>query len=222
MADFFYQSGQNWLRAMRNASFRKKLIPGCILIAAILIAFPFFFQAIEKRDGTMINDWVLNEIPSYNLSVPIFVVIWATALLALIRAIKDPGIFIVFAWSYILVSAMRALCITLIPLSPPKGLVQLIDPLSNTFYGHAVVTKDLFFSGHTSTIFLMFLCLKDKWDKVLSLSATFLLAILLMIQHIHYFIDIVAAPLFTYIAFIAGRRFVFRGKTEIEVGLQDT
>jgi len=82
----------------------------------------------------------------------------------------------------------------------------LIDPLSNTFYGNATITKDLFFSGHISTIFLIFLCLKNKFDKVLTLTAAFFLAILLMLQHIHYVIDILAAPVFTYIAYIIARK----------------
>jgi hypothetical protein len=212
MADFFYRSKQNWLKALSRASFKKRLIPGCLFVAAILSAFPFFFQTIEKRNGAFVNDWILNQIPSHNLSVPIFIVIWATALLMLFRAIEDPYIFLVFIWSYIFVSFMRALSITFIPLNPPVGLVQLIDPLSNTFYGHATITKDLFFSGHTSTIFLIFLCLKNRVEKIIVLTATMVLALLLMVQHIHYVIDIVAAPVFTYIAYRAGRWIIMGGR----------
>jgi hypothetical protein len=209
MVDFFYQSKQNWLRSLQHASFRKSLIPACILVAGILSSMPFFFQTIEKRDGTMLHDWVLDQIPPHNLSVAIFIVIWSTALLALIRAIKDPEIFILFAWSYVFVSLMRALTITFIPLLPPLRLVVLTDPLSNTFYGNVTITKDLFFSGHTSTIFLIFLCLKKKSDRIFTLTAVFLLAIFLLIQHIHYVIDVVAAPLFTYISFLMGKRASF-------------
>ena len=206
MPDFFYRSKQNWLVALRNSSFRKRLIPGVILVAGILAAMPFFFPAIEKRNGTLLHDWILEQLPSHNFSVAIFIIIWTTGLLAIIRAIKDPDIFLVFAWAYIFVSAMRAISIIFIPLNPPAGLVQLIDPLSSTFYGHVTITKDLFFSGHTSTIFLIFLCLKNKIDKVLTLTAAFFLAILLMLQHIHYVIDIIAAPIFTYIAYIIARK----------------
>ena len=171
---------------------------------------PFFFPAIEKRNGTLLHDWVLEHLPSYNLSVAIFIIIWSTGLLAIIRAMTDPYIFLVFAWSYIFVTVMRALTITFIPLNPPIGLEQLIDPLSNTFYGNATITKDLFFSGHTTTIFLIFLCLKKPADKILTLTATFFLAILLMLQHIHYVIDIVAAPAFTYISYLIGKRIVYK------------
>ena len=210
MLSFFSLTKQNWLAALRNVSFRNKFIPVCILLAGILSAMPFFFQAIEKRDGVLLHDWILDKLPSYNLSVLIFIVIWSIALFAIIRAMIDPYIFLLFAWSYIFVTVMRALTITFIPLNPPMGLEQLIDPLSNTFYGNATITKDLFFSGHTTTIFLIFLCLKKPADKILTLTATFFLAILLMLQHIHYVIDIVAAPVFTYISYLIGKKIVYR------------
>jgi hypothetical protein len=215
MADFFSSSKRNWLKAVRTPSFRNRLIPGCILVAGILSGMPVFFQAIEKRNGPQLKDWVLHQIPPHDFSVAIFILIWAMGLLAVIRATKDPYIFLVFIWSYVFVTLFRLITITFIPLDPPDGLQNLIDPLSSTFYGHVNITRDLFFSGHTSTIFLIFLCVKNKYDKVLTLTATLFLAILLMIQHIHYAIDIFAAPVFTYIAFLIGKRIVL-GRSGIE------
>jgi hypothetical protein len=208
MRDFFSLCKQNWAKALRTPSFRKSFIPGCFLVGGILSGMPFFFQAIEKRNGVILNDWILGKLPTYNVSVPIFIIIWSLALLCVIRAMKDPYIFMVFIWSYIFVSVLRALTITFFPLNPPTGIALLVDPLSNTFYGNVIITKDLFFSGHTSTIFLMFLCLKRKADKLLTLTGTFILAALLLIQHIHYAIDIAAAPLFTYISYLLGKKIV--------------
>jgi len=215
MLEFFSLSKQNWLRAVRVPEFRKRLVSGCILIAAILSSMPFFFQVIERRNGMQLNDWVLHQIPSHNFSVAIFILIWGMGFFAIIRAINDPYFFLVFIWSYVIVTFCRALTITFIPLNPPDGLEQLIDPLSSTFYGHVNITKDLFFSGHISTIFLIFLCMKNKFDKVLTLTVTLFLAFLLMIQHIHYVIDIVAAPVFTYISYLLGKRIVL-GKSNQE------
>ena len=48
------------VRSYNRRQFRKKLIAGLVLIAIILSIFPFFFQAIEKRHGFLMNDWILD------------------------------------------------------------------------------------------------------------------------------------------------------------------
>ena len=65
-------------------------------------------------------------------------------------------------------------------------------------YGAHYITHDLFFSGHTTTVFLVFLCLKKKWDRIYVLTASIVLGMLLLAQHVHYTIDVLAAPVFTY------------------------
>jgi len=154
------------------------------------------------------NDWVLAQIPQHNVSVPIFIVIWGMSLLILYRAIHKPSIYIVYCWSLIIISLLRVLAITLFPLNPPIGLIPLSDPLTGVFYGQAVITKDLFFSGHTSIMTLTFLCLEKRSDKTIGAIATITVATLLMVQHIHYTIDIVAAPIITYICYSFTKKYI--------------
>lgn len=91
------------------------------------------------------------------------------------------------------------LTITLVPLAAPAGLVELVDPLTGVFYGHTVITKDLFYSGHTSSILMMYFCLPKKSDRMLALIATIIVGCLLLVQHVHYTIDVLAAPIFVYL-----------------------
>ena len=63
------------------------------------------------------------------------------------------------------------------------------------------ITKDLFFSGHTSTLFLMFLITQHKKVKATLLTISIIVPILLLVQHVHYTIDILAAPVFAYAIF---------------------
>jgi PAP2 superfamily protein len=190
-----------WRLAWKSAAFRNKIFAGFILLFITLATFPFFFQTIDERTGPVINDWLLNFLPSYNVSVPIFIIMWGSTVFIFTRAFQNPDIFVVYLWAYIILSITRLVAITLVPLDPPVGLVELKDPISNTFYGMRVVTKDLFFSGHTSTLFLNFLCLKKKSDKTIMLTATCIVGSLLLIQHVHYTIDVLAAPFFTYLIY---------------------
>jgi hypothetical protein len=91
--------------------------------------------------------------------------------------------------------------ISFVALNPPIGLIPLADPLTGIFYGEASITKDLFFSGHIATLTLIFLCLDKKSDKMIGLGAIVTVACLLLVQHIHYSVDILASPIITYVCF---------------------
>jgi len=192
---------EEWLDAWQSAWYRKRVISGLALVIIILSLFPLFFQAIEKRNGFMLPDPLLAWLPSHNVSLAIFVVIWAISLLGILRAAQDPYMFLTFLWSYVLVLLFRTLTITLTPLDPPPGLVGLVDPVGNFFYGEKFITKDLFFSGHTSTVVLLFLCLPGKADKGLALIAIVVVGSLLLVQHVHYTLDVLGAIFFTRLAY---------------------
>lgn len=156
----------------------------------------------------MLNDWVLAHIPAYNMSVVIFTIIWGMALLIFIRALYNPTIYINYVWTLIFINIARMISISLVSLDPPAGMVHLIDPLTGVFYGNVVITKDLFFSGHTSTLVLIFLCLEKPVDKILGFIAIVLVMALLLVQHIHYTIDVLAAPVIVYALFLMTRHFL--------------
>ena len=133
-------------------------------------------------------------------------------LLFLFRAIYKPELLLLFLWGFIFLSISRFITIFLFPLNPPEQLIELSDPITNIFYGkkHGFITKDLFYSGHTSTQFLMFLCFTKKTDKILSLISTILIGIFVLVQHIHYSIDVLAAPILTYYVYLLGKTTVTR------------
>jgi hypothetical protein len=206
---------EEWQDAWQSPWYRKRVIIGFVLVVLTLSLFPFFFQAIEKRNGVLLHDPLLAWLHPHNVSLAIFVFIWAISLLGILRAAQNPYMFLTFVWAYWLLSLMRMLTITLIPLDPPAGLLGLVDPISNFFYGEKFVTKDLFFSGHTSTVFLLFLCLPGRMDKKLALIATVVVGSLLLVQHVHYTLDVAGAPLFAWIAFWTARRTVVPAPEEI-------
>ena len=188
----------NWKETWSSSLQRIQLIVGSLLMIIITFMLPPFFNLIQKRNGPVIHDWVLAAIPPHNVSWAIFTVIWGIGVYALWRGIEKPTIYITYLWTFIFITILRVLAISLVPLNPPAGLIVLTDPLTAVFYGRSTITKDLFFSGHTSILFLAFLCLERKWDKILALTGTCIVACLLLVQHVHYTIDIIAAPIIIY------------------------
>jgi membrane-associated phospholipid phosphatase len=198
---------QEWQAAWNIPGFRPRLIGGIILVASILSIFPFFFQRIQQRQGIVLNDPILALLTPYNVSVPLFILIWSLSTLTAIRAVQNPRILIVFVWSFLLLSVFRTMTILFVPLDPPAGLIGLTDPLSNFFYGHdRFITKDLFFSGHTSSMFLLYFCLTGRRDKLVALLITVCVAMLLLVQHVHYTLDILGGFLFGWLSWWIGNR----------------
>ena len=189
---------RNWKETWNSSLQRTQLIIGSVLMTIISFVLPTFFNLIQKRNGPVLNDWVLAAIPPHNVSWAIFTVIWGIGFYALWRGIEKPTIFINYVWTFIFITILRILAITFVPLNPPAGLIVLTDPLTAVFYGRSTITKDLFFSGHTSILFLAFLCLERKWDRILALGGTVIVICLLLIQHVHYTIDVIAAPIIIY------------------------
>jgi len=188
----------NWKETWNSSLQRSQLLIGTVLMTIISFMLPPFFNLIQKRTGPVLNDWVLSAIPPHNVSWAIFTVIWGIGFYALYRAMEKPTIYITYLWSFIFITILRVLAISMVPLNPPAGLIVLTDPLTAVFYGRSTITKDLFFSGHTSILFLIFLCLERKWDRILALVGTIIVVCLLLVQHVHYTIDIIAAPVIIY------------------------
>jgi hypothetical protein len=201
----------SWSEAWQLKSFRNKTFVALALVAIILLLLPTFFAFIEKREGMVLQDFVLDAIPAKDVSIPTFVVIWSVVLLVFYRIYQNPRLFLVVAYGFILMCIARVLTISLIPLNPPPGLIALKDPIANIAYGgkNIFITKDLFYSGHTGNMFLFFLCLQHKWDKIIALSASFMVGILVMVQHIHYTIDVLAAFIFTYFIYLGAKKLAF-------------
>jgi PAP2 superfamily protein len=191
-------SAKIWSRAWHIPSFKWKFWTGLLMLSGILISFPFFFNAIEARNGFVFTDIIVQMIPPRNVSGAVFFLIWSCCILLIIRIYRDPMMLLTTLWAYNAVTLVRMASIGLISLNPPAGLIPLADPITNQFYGQHYITHDLFFSGHTTTVFLIFLCLKKKADRIYALSASVILGVLLLVQHVHYTIDVLAAPFFTY------------------------
>jgi len=195
-----------WKQIWEHQWFRQRLWTGIALVCLLLAALPFFFQHIEKREGIVLQDLLLAHLPAYNVSVPVFAIIWALSLFTLSRSRKDPFILMTFLYGFLVLHLLRVVTISLVPLNPPAGLIPLQDFLSNAFYGKNYITKDLFFSGHTASMFLMYFCLRSRKDKAIALVCAIAVGVLVLVQHVHYTIDVLFAPAFTYACYLVGRK----------------
>ena len=190
-----------WKEAFRNRKFRVEFVITFLLLIFILRTLASFLNFVEARDGVTLNDPLLNLFEPIDLTWLTFGLIYISLFTALYFFIKKPALLITALQSYILLIAFRILAMYLLPLNPPNKMISLGDPFVEFFGTGQLLTKDLFFSGHTATLFLLFLLAESKQLKVFFLASTIVVAISVLLQHVHYSIDVFAAPFFAYCSF---------------------
>ncbi len=192
----------NWKEALSSNSFIIQLFFTLGLLGLIGVFIPIFFSYIQSVQGYQINDLILNEIPVRNMSMIIFLLIYSVIIIGIINLISNPFLFMKCLQAYCLLVLIRIVCLYLVPLEPERSIIPLEDPfLAQFFYSGNAITKDLFFSGHVSTMALLTLAIPFTPLKYIFAGATFIVAVLIMVQHVHYSIDVFAAPIFSWISF---------------------
>ncbi len=199
---------ESWSKAWQSKQFRWKLTIVFSVFLLVVVNAPTYLGYIQTRNGLILNDIVLNYLPAKDVSNYIFVFLYATVVYFLIRIFRNAQLFLLFALTFVFETYFRMITIYLFPLNPPVGLIELIDPFAAIFiYGKkGAITHDLFFSGHTATMLIVCLFMKTKVDRWIAYLSTTIVIVLLLIQHIHYTIDIVGAFFFTYLAYFLAKK----------------
>jgi len=156
-----------------------------------------FLEYAEARKGVILTDPILQLLTAADFTWIIFAVIYLSLIAALISLLPHPSHLLFAVQLYALMVFTRIIAMYLLSLEPPEGMILLKDPFVELFGTGSTLTKDLFFSGHTASILIFFLTAKDKVFKIIFLTALILIAVLIILQKIHYTIDVYAAVFFT-------------------------
>lgn len=183
----------------------KHNVYGFLFTLVVLVLSLYFFSRFlifnENRPGVVLDDPLFNLFDAVNLNILIFVLIYAGLVTGIVFLLKHPSYLMIALQSYALLVLFRMLAMYLVPLEPPAGMIELNDPLVFIIGTGQPVHKDLFFSGHTATMFLLFLTAKNNILKYIFLLTAVLVGLLVIFQKVHYCIDVVVAPFFSYTSF---------------------
>jgi len=177
---------------------KTELIITVLFLAVILFVFPNFLAFVEGRQGVVLADPILELFNPIDLTWLTFGLIYISLIVAIFSFAAKPDILLLALQSYSLLVIFRMMVMYSAPLDAPERMILLNDPLVQFLGSGEVLTKDLFFSGHTATLFLLFLVSDKKRLKIIFLMSTVLVGIAVLLQHVHYTIDVLAAPFFAY------------------------
>ena len=179
---------------------------------ALLLILPH-----EMRPGVALPDLLLPHIPYVDWLARWNYILWLLCYIppALWIAWKDRRLFIRLVLVDAALSLLRGLMIPLTGIGPVLGpdinalhpfavqpvLLAILNPFK-AIGGNAAgvyLTKDLFFSGHIATTFLLYLFSRrfGKASRVFLALNLFTLGVVFL-AHLHYTIDVIAAYAITY------------------------
>jgi hypothetical protein len=192
-----------WKNALQNKRFLFHFILGLIGLTAFALFLPYFFiEILLPKPGEPWVDPILNFFTPRDWSIEIFVLIYLCSALGLVFNLTDPKTILLGLQMYVVVNFMRIASLYLFTLDAPEGIIPLSDPFLAVFaYGQPIYVKDLFFSGHISTLCVFLFIEKRSWLKFLIFVSTICVGILLAWQRVHYTLDMVAAVAITWAVF---------------------
>lgn len=191
-------SNHRWNSYIADNKNRYELLLTIALLVVVLAGFSRFLGFIEDRPGVTLDDPVLKLFAPIELTWLIFPLLYGSIIAALALLSATPRRLVFALQLYAMVLLSRMFVMYLLPLDPPTQMIVLHDPIVEFFAAQRTPTRDLFFSGHTATMFILFLSADGKNARTAFLLITLLVGIALLAQHVHYTVDVVAAFFFAY------------------------
>lgn len=171
------------------------------MAVVIMAGVPVFFSHIAVKPGWWPPDPLVANFGPLDVTWLTFAVLYGGIVFSVARAVPDPRLILRGMHAYAILQMLRMISMELLTLEPPPDIIPLIDPVTIAFYpGGVPFLKDLFFSGHTATLALM-VCISRgtaaRWSMAV---ATIAVATLVVVQHVHWTVDVLAAPIFVWLA----------------------
>jgi len=190
-----------WKSFLKDKKNLTEFIITAVIVTGVIIAFSHFLHFIEHRDGVILNDPILKIFNPIDLTWLTFALIYLSLIIFIITTFNKPDKLLIAFQAYGLMLIFRTIAMYLTPFEAPERILLLNDPFVQFFAKGDILTKDLFFSGHTGTLFLVFLLAENRTLKTIFLILTILVGSAVLLQHVHYTIDVFVAPFVAYGAY---------------------
>ncbi|MBP1649206.1 MAG: hypothetical protein H6Q30_2651 [Bacteroidetes bacterium] len=190
-----------WSEQWRSPRFRIELIVTILLTVLALATLANFLNWVETRPGVVLNDPILALFRPVDLTWLTFGLIYFGLICGIVFLTRHPQAMLIAFQSYTLMVAVRIAAMFVLPLAAPPASIPLQDPTVEYLGTGKMLTQDLFFSGHTSTLFLLFLTAQGRTLRTVFMICTVTVGISVLLQHVHWTVDVLVAPFVSYACF---------------------
>lgn len=191
----------------QNKNFVGSVIFGVLFLC---ISVVLNYQAGTYAFATMssgVSDLILDNLPRMNVELVFIQGAILMAIVTFLLGLYYPKYMPALLKNIALLYLFRSVAISLTHLGPPADMegLYLADSITQRFiYG-----ADYFFSGHTALPFIVALIFWEKKPlRYLYLGITILFGFTALLGHVHYSIDVFAAPFIAHSTyFVTGKLF---------------
>lgn len=169
----------------------------------------YAFDYSLRPTSNYVGDLILDNIPVIGLNFIIVEVALIAIVLGTLFVVFSKPRYVLFTLKAIaLFIIIRAIFISLTHVGIHPDNIMPGVGVFDSIYLYLNFQTGLFFSGHTGLTFLMALIFwKEFRVRIAFLTLSFIFAVAVLLAHIHYSIDVLAAPFMTYGIFEIARYF---------------
>ncbi len=207
---------KRWKTYLNNPVSRVEFTVTILLLVITVFSFSRYLLFNEARHGAVLDDPLLKHFNAIDLNPVLFFAIYSSLIIGLVSFSFTPNRLLLAFQTYTLMVLFRMTAMYLVPLDPPPGCIDLDDPVVFILGTGQKIIKDLFFSGHTSTAFMLFQIARNKFLKGYFLIATITVGSCVILQKAHYTIDVFAGLVFSYASYQLVKSFHRKFKSDLK------
>jgi hypothetical protein len=187
-------------RSFFSKEYRRSLIFGLVLLA-LALALQFYASSYSERvSSNFVQDIILDNVPVVNLNFLIVEGALAAIAGSIVLIVCKPRYILFILKASAIFIATRAIFIAATHTGIYPG--QINPDMTGFFdrlYANLGLSGGFFFSGHTGYPFLMALIFwRERLWRWLYIAIAIVFGIAVLFAHVHYTIDVLAAPYITY------------------------
>ena len=207
---------------IRERTFFFRLLSGVLVFAGSLISVFLSARYATVVASNPVEDIILSNTPVYNVEWLFVYGAFAAVIFTIIMVLwyKLPAAPFVLRTGALFLF-IRSIFVSLTHVSPyPYRLLVTHDFLSSVRVTQTFFTgDDLFFSGHVGLTYLMALLMwEDPILRNVYIGISIMFAIVVLLGHLHYSIDVLAAYFITYTIFIMATKLFKKDYTRAQHG----
>lgn len=204
-APFTYR---DFLKKDNLYSFLTALVMLGVAFAFEHVASVYAYSYLARPTSVYVGDILLDNLPVVNLNFIIIEGALSCIVLGTLFVFSKPRYILFTLKTVALFIATRAFFTSLTHIGIYPGAINPGAGFLDSIYIYLDFQTGFFFSGHTGLPFLMALIFwREPFPRAVLLSLSFVFAVAVLLAHVHYSIDVFAAPFMAYGIFAIAKKF---------------